>query len=71
MIVVLKSNEKLSKCPFCGSNPELKMDGILKQGTSQATPHYWVKCTNEKCATSPSAVGSLTEAIDNWNKRAA
>ena len=55
---------KLKKCPFCGSDAEIK--AVYKSGL------YHAICSNNDCDVYPCGNMFLTEqeAIEAWNKRA-
>ena len=60
-----KTSNELKSCPFCGSIAKIET-GIQSDKTL-----YWVSCSNNNCAISPSGWMRETEerAIDDWNCR--
>ena len=72
MIIDLKTGVELEKCPFCGSEPKLRSDNGVQEGTAMkmTTPRFWVKCSSDPCGISTRSQEKEEEAIALWNQRA-
>jgi hypothetical protein len=70
MIVEVEASVSLKSCPLCGEPAVMRTEGLMKFGVGHPVPHYWVKCTNERCAISPKVQDSQEAAAESWNRRA-
>lgn len=71
----------LKKCPFCGSEAELKIEPMWCDAISSDGYHgnyeYYVKCKNDKCKLERKRFDdiyckpdeAMSKAIDSWENR--
>lgn len=55
---------ELKKCPFCGSDAEIK-----EVDADFIKYKYWVYCLNDDCTIEQRDFFDLDEAITKWNNR--
>ena len=70
MVIDVETEVTLKSCPFCGTTPNVRSDGIFNpEAKVNENAYFWVKCANEKCGVSPRFSSNATDAIEKWNRR--